>query len=135
MCLCSPVHFSLRVSAVLPTIVPSLVESEVSWQSTGVHGQPKNWMQYSTSHLATMALLPSRNVFKNNLRTSNFLKNFSGGACPQTPLALHAYVCIYSTSDLHVTPLPPASKNFGYGPVVSGLIVDSNMHNLQLKWL
>ena len=63
-------------------------------------------------------------------------KKFPGGACPQTPLALHAYVCIYSTSDLHVTPSPPpASKNFGYGPVVSGLIVVSNMHNLQLNWL
>ena len=61
-------------------------------------------MQYSASHVATTALLPSQNGLRSNLRASNFSK-FPGGACPQTPLVLHAYACIHSKLDLHVTPL------------------------------
>ena len=54
----------------------------------------KNGTQYSMSHVATTALLLSQNGLRSNLRASNFWK-FSGGACSQTPLVLHAYACLY----------------------------------------
>ena len=62
-------------------------------------------MQYSASHVATMALVLSQNGLRSNLRVSNFGK-FSVGACPQTNLVLHAYACMYTyTSDTHATPV------------------------------
>ena len=39
-------------------------------------------------------------------------KNFPGGACPQTPLVLHAYPYIHS----HLDTCNPPSKSPGYGP-------------------
>ena len=47
------------------------------------------------------ALLLSQNGTRSNLRASNFLK-FPGGACPQTPLVLHAYAYIHA--HIYVTP-------------------------------
>ena len=67
-------------------------------------------MQCSMSHVATTALLLSLDGLRSNLRASNF-KKFHGGACPQTPLELHAYDRLYmnsavkqlAPSELHIT--------------------------------
>ena len=57
-------------------------------------------LQYSESHVATMALLLSQNGLRSNLRASNFY-NFPEGACPQTP----TLACLWKL-DIQVTPLP-----------------------------
>ena len=54
---------------------------------------------------------------RSNLRASNF-QTFPGGACPQTPLVLHAY-------SIHTdTHLIPPSKNPGYGPGMNVIILN-----------
>ena len=52
----------------------------------------KSWMQYSSSHVATTALLLSQNGLGSNLRASNFV-----GEMPPDPPSL---ACL---SDIHVT--------------------------------
>ena len=59
-------------------------------------------MQYSASQVAIMAVFLSQNGLRRNLRACNF-KKFAGGACPQTPLLLHA--CANYIPGYTVTPL------------------------------
>ena len=63
----------------------------------------KNWMQCTVSHVAIqMDLLNSvPNGLRTNLRESNVQK-LPRGACPQTPIVLHAYAC---SPHLQVTPV------------------------------
>ena len=89
----------------------------------------ENLVSAVLANTGTMAWLLSQNglrSLRSNLRASNLYKS-PGGACPQTPLILHAYTCIRThqtytqafhhakkngeergykaTSDTHVTPL------------------------------
>ena len=60
----------------------------------------KNWMRYSTSHVATSSAVP-----KWPQKQSQSIK-FPGGACTQTPLVMHAYI--------HIRHLrkPPSKKSW-----------------------
>ena len=49
----------------------------------------KTWMQYSASCVTTTALLVPKWLQKHSQS-----QKFPGGACPQTPLVLHAYAQI-----------------------------------------
>ena len=92
--------------AVLPSSIPSLGENRRLRKC--IRRQPKLGCGTPRAMVATTALVLSQNGLRSTLRASDFQK-FPGGACPQTPLVLHAYAQITQTCK-------PPSKSPGYWP-------------------
>ena len=108
---------------VLPTLVCTFSRGNLRL-SKCIRGQPKlGCNTYSASHVATTALLLSKNVLRSILRASDFL-----GSMPPDPASL-ACLCPNQTSIVtSPPPPPPLSKSPGYWPDMVNIFTALTVH-------